>query len=692
MSAAAAVLLACIPLLDAPRVYGPGSAATIVAAVDVDRDGDPDVITLGTEGVHVLYGGNATLAPPIIIANELFAPFVADVDGDGLVDIVAAESSPSEPRIVVVRNLGQRRFGAPEPIRSGQHGIIAVGDLTGEGHPDILLSAQTATSLLLRNDGSGHFTTEDTIHFESVPAVIGDIDGDGKADVVQAVESRRLMVARGDGTGRFTAEFTTFWMSMTAALADLDRDGRSDLIGMFESGDLYVYRGPVDLQKFTRVPAGRPHAVTAGDFNGDGSLDLALLSHAGTLKDSAARVLVFLSGSDGKLVRSRDVLIGRDSRYDGWPTITSLASADFNRDGILDLVVPGGDSSVGLVFGRGDGTFETPVILQARRLTTLSAASDLNGDGVDELIGFDSNRFVIVGVQLADGTYHFEWLPIPGTTYAIGDANEHGWRTILVSGHGEDLSVLSRMPDGVWNRVTTIPGTAYGLASEDLTGDGRREIIVVNDRRLRVLDADGTERFSAETAFPATFRIAVADVNRDGQQDLIVGRGGTESPVPHPPVFSDGFLSVYLGRGDATFEAENRLIENKIISGPAVGEFDGDGNIDILVGAEDEVLLLRGDGRGGFTRRRGFTPWGFAADFNGDGILDILSGSTLYEGKRGAFLRRGSWILDSFSTGIVLARRAPGARPVLVGAMGYAGEIYTVDLECGTPRGRVARH
>lgn len=682
MNAMAALLLACTPLLHAPLAYDSIGAARIFAA-DLDVDGAPDVITSGPYGVGVLWGAHGVLGKPVVLATDSIAAFVTDVDGDGLPDIIATRTHAFDVRdTLILRNLGQRRFGAPEIIATEERGVIAVADFTSDGRPDIIIPRPGGNGLLLRNDGRGHFTAEETTRIDVDDAVTGDVDGDGKLDLVHARASQRLVIERGDGNGRFSGQLMTFWSPLTAALEDLDGDGRADLIALFESaGELIVYRSPLDFKATERVPAGGPHAMTSGDFNGDGELDLAVLSRRGTLLDSGARVLIFLGDGHGKLARSQDVLIGS-------ATSESIATADFNRDGVLDLVIPAGESSVGLVFGRGDGTFETPPILQARRHTKLNDAIDLNGDGIDELIGYDLARFPIVGVQKDDGTYHFEWLPVAGLAHAAGDPNEHGWRTLLVA--GEDLSVLSRSPDGVWSLVRTIPGLAYAVASEDLDGDGQREIIVVNEGRLRVLDANGNERFSAETGWRAHFRIFVADVNRDARPDLVVMRRGTESPVPHPPIFSDGFIALYLGRGDATFEPERRLVDEKLVGNVAVGDFNGDGNVDILAGIDD-ALLLRGDGRGGFTPRRAPAGFTHAGDLNGDGILDVLTWDrTLHQGTRGGFVRLNTYALAP--SAFVLARRAPNARPTLVGILDRAGETSLVDVECGTTRGRAARH
>jgi hypothetical protein len=673
------LLLACTPLLDAPRVYE--SAGSPVAAVDVDADGAPDVITDGGR-IAVMYGRDGTLGMPETILGDPARAFATDVDGDGRTDIVAAGARDT----FLLRNLGQRKFGVPELLATADRGAIAVGDFTGDGSPDVVIPRPgSRNGILLRNDGSGHFTAEETSAIEDSPAVAGDLDGDGRLDLVHARASQRMVIERGDGNGRFTRRVMSFSSPATAALEDLDGNGRADLIAMFESdGDLLVYRDALDFTKSTRFDAGAPHATAAGDFNGDGKLDLAVLSRSGTSAGSVPRVLVFLHDGDGKLVPSHEVLIGT-------PSTESIATADFNRDGALDLVVPGPGGHLGLVFGRGDGTFDTPSVLQSRRHTALSEAIDLNGDGVDELIGYDSSRFLVNGVLKSDGTYHFEWLPVDGMTYAAGDPNEHGWRTLLVAGRDE-VSVVSRSAEGVWTRVRGVPGHFTGIASADLDGDGRREIIVV-DTRLRVLDANGNERFSAETVSAWHFRIAVADMNRDGKQDLVVMRRGTESPVPHPPIYSDGFVALYLGRGDATFEPETRLVSDQVISTTRVADFNGDGNPDVFVEAE-QAMLLRGDGHGGFARQR--TPAGIlaTADLNGDGIPEaLLWESTLFEGTRGGLVRRQRYVLPFDMTTAVFARRAPGARPVLVGAAGQAGELYLVGTGCSDarPRGRVAR-
>lgn len=685
-----ALLLACTPLLDVPRAFDAGSTVRMTAA-DVDRDGAPDLVTSG-HGVTILYGTGSALSEPVALGVAGFAGFVGDVDGDALPDIIAFSGDAFAPQTtMLVRNLGQRRFGAPEPLATGTRGAIALADFTGDGALDLIIPRPNANGILLRNDGRGHFTAEETTRVDDSAAVVGDVDGDGDADLVHA-HSSRVMIEHNDGSGRFTTERMTFWSPIKATLEDLDRDGRSDLIAMLEhEGGLFVYRAPIDFTKSRRFDAGAPRATISGDFNGDGALDLAVLTREGTLSDSAPRVLVFLGDGNGGLQRTQDVMVGDEYAE-------SIATADFNRDGNLDLVVPAGrgNGRAAIVFGRGDGTFaQNPLAAQpnARRLTTLTGALDLDGNGVDELLAVDRASFPLVGV-MNGGSYHFEWLPAQSVTFAAGEWNEYGWRTI-VAAENQQIVVLSRDPQGIWSRVRTIPVASplRGIASEDVTGDGKRELIVVDDR-LRVLDANGNELFAGETMQWARFQILTLDANRDGKQDLVVKRMGTESPVPHPPIFSDGFVSLYPGRGDGTFGEGTRLLSDTIVYDIWTGNFDGDANADILTMSDLGVVLLHGDGQGGFTQR----PTSFqaaivlVADFDGDGILDALtSDHTLYQGTRGGFVRTGAFLLGPQPQGYALARRQANARPSLTAIMGYAGELYFVDVVCGRSRGRAVR-
>lgn len=684
----------CIPQLDAPREYAVAGAWRI-DAVDLDADGHPDVVSSGQFEMAVLYGRGETLEPAVTLIEGGVWWLIADVDADTRPDIVATryEQSTDTDVTFLLRNLGDRRFAPPEELAREKRGYVqAVADFTKDGRPDILVPRPGRASLLLVNDGRGHFTSRESTMFAERIETVADINGDGNLDLIHTPAALRLTISLGDGTGAFPAQQTRlFGTNLTPAAADLDSNGRSDLLAVLWSwGQIEVYLDPAASKATSKIAAGLPRGVTPGDFNADGTIDLAVLTEStnvtGQYQYAAPRIMIFLNDGTGRLVRSRDVLIGSSQPFS---LVNYVDTADFNGDGALDLVVPGTEGSVGLVFGRGDGTFETPSILQARRLEAVAMAVDLNGDGIDEVI----NRGLSVGWLNAAGTYDFE--PLPGVHFAIGDVDSRGTRTIVIA-DVDRIRVLSRTAPRVWEEVSTIitGGQFLALATGDVTGDGRRELFVVTQDttsgvRLRIYDASGTlfDMRTLEQPMWSGYSLNVLDVNHDAKNDVVLTRHGSIAPIHHDPDPIDGYLDVLLGRGNGSFDAPRRILDNTRLNVPLAGDYNGDGHVDLATDAR----VLFGDGAGGFTTVGIPFYASLAYDLNGDGITDLLSGTAIWQGTRGGtFVHRGTYMFGASLNGLVVARRTTNGPLTLLGSMDLEGEIIATDFTCAAPRRRTA--
>ncbi|HYC87825.1 MAG TPA: VCBS repeat-containing protein [Thermoanaerobaculia bacterium] len=712
MQITAAILfsLACIPGLEAPRAY-PVPAVWRLVAADVDVDGHPDVVTSHQFGIEISYNRGGTLAPPVPLFPEPeqgLSWHLADVDADARPDFILTRYAPSTDEQVTVlrRNLGDRRFGAPESIARASRGAVqAVLDFTNDGSPDLLIPRGELPALLAVNDGRGHFTVRETAPIPRAIRAAGDIDGDGDGDLLHA-EGTRLFITRSNGQGGFAAtESRVLPTEFVPVLADLDSDRRNDLLALLRDwGQVEIYPDAAAQPSSKILYAGLPRDVTTGDFNGDGTLDVAIYSETNTEPDvvlsSAPRLLIYLNDRGGRFVRAPDVLV------DGQSSASIAATADFNGDGALDLVVPAGEGWISLVFGNGDGTFLGPRTVQHSRYHALAMAADLDGDGIDEVLtrtispGLEAYAGRIsVGWLTADGTYAFEALP--QDLYALGelahvapgDVNEHGTRT-LVTGGRERLRVFSRTAPGTWEEIASIPsGQVLAVQAGDLTGDGRSERLAVvaegQVAHLRVYDAAGSVRTSLEVGRSfAWYDIQVAELTGDTHADLLFTYGGSYAASHHDPDPQDGYLALFPGRGDGTFDAPRRLLDETRPGLPRLGHFNGDGRTDIAV----DQRLLAGDGRGHFAISALPFHAGLAADVNGDGVTDLLSGTALWQGTRaGVFVHRGTYMFGSSLQGMAIVRRSAAGPLTLLGIVDYAGEFIAADFTCSAPRRRTIR-
>jgi len=283
---------------------------------------------------------------------------------------------------------------------------VALGDLNGDGHPDLASANYTANTVsVLLNNGDGTFRTRHDYSTAPSPkalvlgdlngdgtlqakrdygtaerpfdVALGDLDGDGRLDIaVAADESNMISVFRNSGDGSFEASrnYETDAGPDSVAIADMNADGRPDLITangaaatvsvLVNGGDGNFTAGSV----FDLGSNGFP-SLAVGDLNGDTAPDLAVM-------DSGEGLSVLLSRQGGGFAPRR--LYRR--WYGGGVTI-----ADLNGDGTRDLALAGG-----YMLNRGDGGFEAGVELPGGSGGT---AGDVNGDGkVDLAAAYSSDR------------------------------------------------------------------------------------------------------------------------------------------------------------------------------------------------------------------------------------------------------------------------------------------------------------
>ena len=340
-----------------------------------------------------------------------YALFCADLDGDGDLDLASADELSSN--LVVLRNDGTGGFPqvlAPDPPpATTAHAVLeqylvdrddpdqyptggAVADLNGDGVPDVITANfhGAAVSVMI-NPGTGMFET--SASFATVAAgetsnlALGDLDGDGNLDVIATNQSKAsvsVLLGQGDGTLRPSVELpvgiTGAAEPFSAAIADFDGDGHADVaIGDQLSSTIIVRLGNGNgtFQPEVAYPLrgeGAP-VVLAADINGDGKPDLI-----STNRDSD-NISVLLGRGDGTFRKAITSSTGKDSGP------YAIAIADFNRDGIPDVVTSDfvitkehTFNTASVLIGIGNGSFEAPVVVPGFASYGV-AVGDFDGDG-----------------------------------------------------------------------------------------------------------------------------------------------------------------------------------------------------------------------------------------------------------------------------------------------------------------------
>ena len=328
-----------------------------------------------------------------------------------------------------------------------------------------------------------------------------------------------------------------------------------------------------------------PDSAAGGDFNGDGKLDLAVAN------EGSNNVSILLGKSDGTFQAAVD--------YGAGSNPSSVAVGDFRDDGKLDLVVANdGSDNVSILLGNGDGTFQAAVNYGVGSAPTSVAVGDFNGDGKLDLAVVNelSNNFSIL-LGNGDGTFQAAVNYGAGLSLfsvAVGDFNGDGKLDLAVASGGSDyVSVLLGNGDGTFKTaVQYVAGLEpISVAVADFNGDGKLDLAVANyeSNNVSILlgKGDGTFQIAVDYGigtenYPATpGSVAVGDFNGDGKLDLVVG--GVESD-------NVSVVSVLLGNGDGTFQAAVNYGAGAGQTSVAVGDFNGDGRLDLAAPAS---LLLQ---------------------------------------------------------------------------------------------------
>jgi hypothetical protein len=582
-------------------------------------------------------------APNLPIGASPNAVALGDFNGDGKLDIATGNFENS---VTVSLGNGDGTFRKFEtsPLSTPVIGL-AVADFNGDGKLDLAVNELEIGMIgIMLGNGDGSFQAP--INRDGTPEQIiaADFNGDGVPDVAAiGAEGKRetgaMMLGNGDGTLRPPLVFPLSLSPDFFVAGDFDGDGKLDLVVNYGLNYLDILLGNGDG---TFQPAQREtfepdfFSMVAGDFNGDGKLDLAAsINNFSCGTSSCPGVVAFLLGNgDGTFQTPAETTIKPIASSD----LVSLAAADFDRNGTLDLAVSDlVTNDVSVAYNDGTGAFPTQVSSVVGQYPLSIAVGDLNGDGKPDIVSANELAdSVTLLVQDNAGFVAARDYPMP---YPLGvaaaDFNGDGHPDMVVAQNlANQVVIMLGDGSGTFGQPTgfAVDQNPMAVAAADLNHDGKADVVTANNTfaTITVLlgNGDGTLRPGVNYSLPASpSQLSLIDVNGDGNLDAV-----TSSAVFLGGNYS---LSVLLGKGDGTFQTALNTTLAQPPESFAMGDLNGDGKLDIVVGfnrsGQKNLAVLLGNGDGTFQApvplSSGPAPSGVTlADLNGDGKVDLVVG------------------------------------------------------------------
>ena len=450
--------------------YNNAPQPTSVLLGDFNGDGKLDLAVLNHRNIVTIFLNNGhgkfPAARDYIAGGDSGSAVAGDFNGDGRLDLVLANGlgEPGKTASILVNN-GDGSFRAGYVFEAGLAPYsVTIGDFNEDGNPDLAVADAVGNGVnVLLSAGQGIFlppVAYATGTFAS-DVKVGDFDGDGHLDLaVTNLSSNTVTILLGSGLGTFRSlpPISVGNQPSSNVVADLNNDGKIDL-AVTNEGDnsvsILLGNGDATFSPAAPIPVGNlPFFLIDGTFRHSGGNDrhsggndLAVANCGAidckdpTIASSEPTVSVLEGNGAGSFVQKALFNVG--------PSLNSIAVADFNHDGFLDLAVAhygnlftGGTDpgSISILLGRGDGTFGNPTDFAAGINPFAVVTADFDNDGKLDLAAtaqFENSDTINLLIGNGDGTFQppfgFKVAEFPGRI-AVGDLNDDGALDLVVPG------------------------------------------------------------------------------------------------------------------------------------------------------------------------------------------------------------------------------------------------------------------
>ncbi|MCI1188057.1 FG-GAP-like repeat-containing protein [Hymenobacter sp. DH14] len=708
----------------APTTFAVGLQPSELALADVDGDGDLDLLTANTGGASVsrlLNNGSGTFAS--LATTSLPAGSTptglrtGDLDADGDLDLLVAQGSGG--RVFTCLNAAGSFAVQARPLRLNRPGTaspvqavgVALGDLDGDGDLDLITSDEHGKVLASLNQGSlAPLPAPVITGLSPVSGPVGatvTITGTALTDVAGVFFNGLLasgFVLNGTGTGLDVVVPAGATSGVVTVV--------TEEAGTATSPTPFTIVVPVPVLLTAIAPARNAVAVprastvaatftvpitaaTAGNLRVFGSLRRG--GRPGAVSGGGTSTLTFapsqefapgelvsvslpgsLQAADGNRVNKQVVqftaAVGGTGRhyFVGTGTLatagaTGFRAGDFDNDGDVDLVAPGGAQGLLLLLNDGTGTFASATPLAGTAPASGVVVGDVDGDGDLDLVSSATATTGKTWLNNGSGAFaggsSFSGAIGASTLLALADADADGDLDLLFVGDGQITTLLNNGAGTFASQVFSASSvTATAMTIGDVDGDGDLDVVVAGRdnygyERLTVSLNNGAGSFATAAALTQSAntvrKMVLGDLDGDGDLDLA---------LQSYPAYS--YRVVVLrnnGAGNFSQTAILGLGGNSL----AVGDTDADGDLDLVTSAG----VALNDGAGQFTLE--LTPTS-TTDSNNVVLADLDGDLDLDE------------LCEDNSNTVLVKLNRPGPPPTLAGLRPAAGPVGSAVLLTGT--------
>jgi hypothetical protein len=587
--------------------------------------------------------GFGFLGPEIFpIENQISQLRVADLDGDGLNDIIVANNARSKINILYnqtgkanlphkAKPIGKQetnelppdaRFRLESIASEKRIATLVVADLNGDGRPDIVYYGEPKELVLLYNQGTNGWSTPRRWQIEDgqiSPNALatGDLNGDGRTDLILLAEEHVYFFAqRADHTLAEPVKIPFTGIVKSVQVLDVDGDGRSDLLLVnWEDRNPFRFRlqkSDGELGPEIYFPFSPIRSYWADNLESHGKMQVVTIaqnSGRAEISEFKRKAADPLSGA----FREGQLQILPLNKTD--KARRGLLWADVNGDGRPDLLAAEPESGqISIHLQQADGTLAT-----AKTFPTLAGISDLavsdwNGDGKQQIFMLSADERQ-VGVTCLDEMQRLPFptlIPLDGKplALAIGKLRSDAKPTlaVIVDQDGK-RSLVTRTADGKSRSQKlsdTFKSNPTTLAFHDVNQDGLADLVVlIPYEKVKVLlqKSDGT--FDEIDVAPPGGAIeqpwlSTADIDGDGKPELLLTQ---KNYVRAVVLTSDSALQNSTNRGGWTFRVKEQIngaeINSRLAGAAAVPNGTNVVSSLFLLDAERKALTLCERDRGG---------------------------------------------------------------------------------------------